>query len=431
MPGLIVTIGANAAPMDKEFSRAAGLSKKLAQDIRANLEHGGELRSGVVREAVVLLRELSAGNWTRVPGSLSLLLQRMGALKVLFTDITAAGSTLGGVISIMGTALAGAAVGAGIFYSRVKLLSEALQNIKPADFNPTYIAKHLQSINAAVEGQKAINREIARSIELYNSASNRADRVEEATRMKYDHMRKMNELEIDPVKKAQVELSILREEQRERQRNSATNIANLAIESQSKKRDADLIKVASKEQDANEVAAKAAQAKQAEDFLKSHNMFGSNWDKAKATFSGGLLPGAAQSAYDAMGNADRQRVQDSQDSIQAHREAIDRAAENEEKRKRKEQLQKDAEESAAKSAVLQLEAQRRAAADAKELKNATEFVNAELNRGGKIGNNVNALQKVGGYLGGASDQHLAVQKMSLAHLASIDRKIGGSGRVQH
>ena len=46
--------------------------------------HGG--RGGVIGESVVLLREMGRGNYARVPGSLTILIQRMGMLKLFVKD---------------------------------------------------------------------------------------------------------------------------------------------------------------------------------------------------------------------------------------------------------------------------------------------------------------------------------------------------------
>ena len=46
--------------------------------------HGG--RGGVIGESVMLMREMGRGNFARVPGSMTILAQRMGALKYLMKD---------------------------------------------------------------------------------------------------------------------------------------------------------------------------------------------------------------------------------------------------------------------------------------------------------------------------------------------------------
>src|ERR1017187_3151911 len=51
----------------------------------------GSASSGMIRESLVILREIGRGNWARVPGSISLMLQYMGAfskiLKVTHSDL--------------------------------------------------------------------------------------------------------------------------------------------------------------------------------------------------------------------------------------------------------------------------------------------------------------------------------------------------------
>src|ERR1035441_4424335 len=51
----------------------------------------GSGSSGMIRESMVIMREIGRGNWARVPGSISLMLQYMGAfskiLKVTHSDL--------------------------------------------------------------------------------------------------------------------------------------------------------------------------------------------------------------------------------------------------------------------------------------------------------------------------------------------------------
>lgn len=56
--------------------------------IGSSTGHGG--RGGVIGEAMVLARELGRQNYARVPGSLTILAQRMGALKYIVKDATLA-----------------------------------------------------------------------------------------------------------------------------------------------------------------------------------------------------------------------------------------------------------------------------------------------------------------------------------------------------
>ena len=65
----------------------AGYSR-AGTGINAGLHSG---RGGVIGEAVVLMREVGRGNYSRIPGSLSILTQRMGVLAYLVKDNVAAG----------------------------------------------------------------------------------------------------------------------------------------------------------------------------------------------------------------------------------------------------------------------------------------------------------------------------------------------------
>lgn len=104
MPGLLAIIGADSRPFQRELNGVEAMAKRAGQRMRVEL--GGatavEPNSGALREALVLVREISRGNWTRVPGSLSLLISRLGALKYIFNPITAGVVALG--IAIFATA---------------------------------------------------------------------------------------------------------------------------------------------------------------------------------------------------------------------------------------------------------------------------------------------------------------------------------------
>jgi hypothetical protein len=70
---------------------AAGMSKGGGVGGTLGGVSAGGGHSGMIRESMVLMREIGRGNWTRVPGSLSLMLQYMGAfskiLKVTHSDL--------------------------------------------------------------------------------------------------------------------------------------------------------------------------------------------------------------------------------------------------------------------------------------------------------------------------------------------------------
>lgn len=76
---------ADSRPMQRELSAMEALASRAGRNIQAGFAgggaHGGS--SGVMRESLVLAREVSRGNWTRVPGSITILAQKIGLLKLL------------------------------------------------------------------------------------------------------------------------------------------------------------------------------------------------------------------------------------------------------------------------------------------------------------------------------------------------------------
>jgi hypothetical protein len=91
MPALIAVISGNADPLKKELA-AVG---RMAGETGRTLQHGFGGLSGVMRESLVLIREISRGNWTRVPGSLSILLGQLGLLRYILNPITIGFAALG------------------------------------------------------------------------------------------------------------------------------------------------------------------------------------------------------------------------------------------------------------------------------------------------------------------------------------------------
>lgn len=88
MPGIKASIGADASQMASEFKRAERLSQVAGNNIQKNIQggNGTHANSGAIRETMVLLREMGRGNWSRVPGSLSILVGQVGLLEKIFKD---------------------------------------------------------------------------------------------------------------------------------------------------------------------------------------------------------------------------------------------------------------------------------------------------------------------------------------------------------
>lgn len=87
MPALTAVISANGDPMRKELRAIEAMARQtgaaLNRGLNGHIIHG---TSGVVRETMTVFRELGRGNFTRVPGSLSILAQYLGVTKLLFKD---------------------------------------------------------------------------------------------------------------------------------------------------------------------------------------------------------------------------------------------------------------------------------------------------------------------------------------------------------
>src|SRR5579872_7239684 len=96
MPSLKLLISGNADPLQKEFNRVNGMANRFGRET----EQAGKVSSGSMRELLVVLREIGRGNWTRVPGSITILMQRMGLdLVKIFLSIP-------GLITAAGVAVA-------------------------------------------------------------------------------------------------------------------------------------------------------------------------------------------------------------------------------------------------------------------------------------------------------------------------------------
>lgn len=104
MPALMATISAT----NKDFIRALEECKVEAAKVAAKVQEEAKKQTsgfhgwnGVIREGLVLLREIGRGNWTRVPGSFSLFVQQLNNkipfLKALLNPLTAAFVVLGAV----------------------------------------------------------------------------------------------------------------------------------------------------------------------------------------------------------------------------------------------------------------------------------------------------------------------------------------------
>jgi hypothetical protein len=105
-------IGGTSAPLRGELQLLQREAARTGPAISAGLNAGGEggVRAGAIRETLVLMREISRGNWTRVPGSFTLLLDRLGLLNKLFGSAAAASNVVSQALSSQAAAAGVAAV---------------------------------------------------------------------------------------------------------------------------------------------------------------------------------------------------------------------------------------------------------------------------------------------------------------------------------
>ena len=112
----------------------------------------------VIRESLVVLREIGRGNWARVPGSVSLIVQGFAQLKKV------------SMLSL-GVWGAGIATAAYLIYERFfnlkKLIKELSFDVSSINIGSTYIPKLQRHINAAANAQRELNDEIRKTVEHY------------------------------------------------------------------------------------------------------------------------------------------------------------------------------------------------------------------------------------------------------------------------
>jgi hypothetical protein len=258
-----------------------------------------------------------------------------------------------GVIGTLVAVIAAVIVVVAIWWGKIKLLTEALGGVKLPDFNPEYIAKHLQKVNQVAEGWKQINKEVKEAIDNYNSATSIAQRAADATKEHYNHLRKMNELspgtQVDKDKRL---LEINKAERNAELANKYDEQANLSAEAKRKKSAADAINVSSKEADENIRRAREGRAKAAEKYLSDTD---NPKFKAKAAewFAEGLGTSGASKAE--IANAKLNGKMAAAEYIKEYRAWVDQEAANDEARKKKKELTDQAAKSASTAAVVALQ----------------------------------------------------------------------------
>jgi hypothetical protein len=113
MPALNVIIGGNAQPFKNELEETIRLATRAGRKVQASLAvNSSSMGTGVLRETLVILREIGRGNWARVPGSVTILLSYLGVLKTAQSGAAATAKLLSDGYAKLAQAQALAAVAA-------------------------------------------------------------------------------------------------------------------------------------------------------------------------------------------------------------------------------------------------------------------------------------------------------------------------------
>jgi hypothetical protein len=533
MPDAITaTFGADARPFKREIASMEALSVRAGKNIAAGLSgttagystgegsasgHGG--RGGIIGEMVGMFRELGRGNFSRMPGSLSILIQRMGLLKYLMVDNAGAAAALAdatekaalraanlakwateeavatraaydakgtdvvvtmaqvdadeaaavaarvhaeamreeasaanaaaagvkntiGPLGIVLGIILGIAVGAYAAYKQSTALINKLTGFKIPDFEPKYIAQHLQAVNRIAEDWKHITLEVQKTIDKYESVSEVANRAAEASKKHYDHLRKMNELSMaTPEQKEKNRAAI---DAAERDANLAAKSkeqADLAKEGANLQAQANAVTVPSKEHDQNISDRNMAMFKAADEAAKAIEA-----SKMEGTFrkNGRDIFRAYNAATDSgvstkdLNKAEAQVIQDRAKWKKAYEASINQMATNDETRKAQEELTKRASESLSKAAQTGLEVEDMRRTNSQANKDESEEVKAKLLEGkkGEGSREVTEREKIGAAeslvqvsLLDVNKQQLAVQQETLNLIRSrqgYDNGVGGT-----
>lgn len=154
--GLVVVIKGDATQMQGELNAlkasAARLGVEMTVAAKAAVSAGtGSVNVFAMREVLVLMREISRGNWTRVPGSLALLISRMGLFGNLLKN---------GIGLLAGWALGIAAVGVAAYFTIRHFieLARSAENLREVmDLTTIKFTDQVAAFRKATEETQAFN----------------------------------------------------------------------------------------------------------------------------------------------------------------------------------------------------------------------------------------------------------------------------------
>lgn len=161
----------------KNVDLSAGGIEKMA--------HGASGLNLIIRETLVVFREIGRGNWTRVPGSLSLIAQGFATLKgISMATLGAWALAIGGLIGSVF-----------IYLHRLKKLAGELTTSLTAAFNPEHLASYLSKLEILNQLHKDVADSARQIQEAHDSVSESIQRELDLTRDKISFERELLEIQ--------------------------------------------------------------------------------------------------------------------------------------------------------------------------------------------------------------------------------------------
>lgn len=523
MPALMATIGADARPMEKELARSSAAATAWSRGVRGAMDSAlgasarrqsatlfnkseivsqaqqysdfwqkalldrdietasrsnrarqllrqrAEARAGGnghkitwasgMGELAVIGRELMSGNWSRIPTSISVMIQRFNLLKFALHPITLSLAAIAGSFYI--------------FHRRVKSLMEDLNTTVERVFRFDHIAKYLQKTSEIAQSQKNITDEVRRQVDAYNSVNEAADRLAETTKAQFEFERqkmalqKENELSraknvrqqrAIELKYADMGLSLNKRERDQEVEDMKRRKAALQEESKAKFAEADkILKTSGIQSDSKEKEhadnLETANVK-AKDYFKTleageEDNRPSSADKDRkiiadltrkkeqGSYTHPLSTFAENTDANLFNSTDQARLDAAKSRMEKHRQSmkdsnayLDAGGQRTRDRQRLEDIKKQGEKAAEDAQALGDERGgpiadriRQNKAKDKRERELAELQFQKLNPPNVSHGSVNALQQVGAYAAPA----VSIASKQLIHLRSIDSKIGRLG----
>lgn len=453
---LKAVIGGDSTPLQRELQLVEQLAKRSADKL-ANQQaqafgnkaymkatRGAKAMGGIFEAAV------SGGmSLERLPMEIMLAAKNM--------DFFVRGAKMGGraVVSTFGAVagvFAGLAIGIVAGAAATKYLIKGMTELKAIDFKVDHIAKIHQASSAAAQAQKEINKELEKTVRLYDGAQKSAERIAEVQRINADHNKKMLDLAEQEAlaratkqRRSEFEKQAIRERfARERlsmdikQRDAEIALkkreeVELLAESRKRKSEADNIKVDSKEHGEQLLAQKKKAADEAEAYIKEIRERGvmARAGEAVKRFAATRLGAAAGITSEDIVTMQLNNMRTAAERIQVYKKAKDEEAEREIIRKRKQALYDEAKDTAKRAAEIGLGLPEMERQNALKAKNEREELNAQLalersrhQEQRVLTGSLTSNQKAGAWAQVGQVQLIDVNKRMERHLSAIKDRIG-------